>query len=144
MRHIWFLCIAFSLVALSACSSEETPVTGAGDSTIANSNAAADPLTGTWTGNWGPTQDQRNPVTVALKWDGTNLSGTVNPGPEAVAITKGSFAPDTGMVMLEAFGNSTGNGKMIHYTVEGKLVEGTITGTWIDDDKKGDFKITKG
>ena len=144
MRHIWFLCIAFSLVALSACSSDDLSTGAGGDATTATSNTTADPLTGTWTGNWGPTADQRNPVTLALKWDGTNLSGSVNPGPEAVAITKGSFAPDTGMVMLEAFGNSTGNGKMIHYKAEGKLVEGTITGTWMDDDKKGDFKITRG
>ena len=144
MRHIWFLCIAFSLVALSACSSDDLSTGAGGDATTATSNTTADPLTGTGTGNWGSTQDQRTPLTVALTWDGTNLSGTVNPGPEAVAITKGSFAPDTGMVMLEASGNSTGNGKMIHYTAEGKLAEGTITGTWMDNDKKGDYKITKG
>ena len=90
----------------------------------------------------GPSQERRNPVTLAIHWDGTNLSGIVNPGPEVVAITKGSFAPDTGMVILEASANASG-GKMIHYKVEGKLVEGTITGTWMDDDKKGDFKITK-
>jgi hypothetical protein len=29
------------------------------------------------------------------------------------------------------------------YTVEGKLAEGAIAGTWIDGDMKGDFKITK-
>jgi len=42
---------------------------------------------------------------VALSWDGTNLSGTLNPGPNAVTITKGSFAPDTGVVTLQAFAN---------------------------------------
>jgi hypothetical protein len=49
-----------------------------------------------WVGDWGPAQERRNPVTVAINWDSTNLSGTVNPGPEAVIITKESFAPDTG------------------------------------------------
>ena len=142
MRQILFLCIVFSLVALSACSSEDAPVAGAGDSAANAPVPAADPLTGTWVGDWGPTQERRNPVTVAINWDGTNLSGTVNPGPEAVTITKGSFAPDTGMVTMEASANTSG-GKMIHYTVEGKLAEGAITGTWMDDDKKGDFKITK-
>ena len=143
MRHTWFLCIAFSLVALSACTAEETSSSGGVDSTIATSDAA-DPLTGMWTGDWGSTPDQRNPVTVALTWDGTKLSGTVNPGSEAAAITKGTFAPDTGMVMLEAVANSTGGGKATNYTIEGKLVEGSITGTWIESDKKGDFKMTKG
>lgn len=142
MRHIWFLCIAFSLVALPACMPEETSSTGVG-STIATSNAA-DSLTGTWTGDWGSTAEKRNPVTVALTWDGTNLSGTVNPGSEAAAITKGTFTRDTGMVMLEAVANSTGGGKATNYTIEGKLVEGSITGTWMENDRKGDFKITKG
>ena len=87
-------------------------------------------------------KERRTPVTVAINWDGTNLSGTVNPGSEAVTITKGSFAPDTGMVTMDASANASG-GKMIHYTVEGKLAEGAITGTWMDGDKKGDFKITK-
>jgi uncharacterized protein (DUF2147 family) len=142
MRQIMFLCIVFSLVALSACTSEDAPVAGAGDSAATAPVPAADPLTGTWVGDWGPTQERRNPVTVAINWDGANLSGTVNHGPEAVTITKGSFAADTGMVTMEASANATG-GKMIHYTVEGKLAEGAITGTWMEDDKKGDFKITK-
>ena len=142
MRQILFLCVVFSLVALSACASEDTPVVGAGDSGAPASVAAEDRLSGTWVGDWGPSQAQRNPVTVAMTWDGTNLSGAVNPGPEAVTITKGSFAPDTGMVMMEASANASG-GKMIHYTIEGKLTEGTITGTWMDGDKKSDFKITK-
>jgi uncharacterized protein (DUF2147 family) len=142
MRQILFLCIAISLLCLSACGSEDAPVAGTGDSATAAPASGADPLTGTWVGDWGPTQERRNPVTVAISWDGTNLSGTVNPGPEAVTITKGSFAPDTGIVMMEASANSS-SGKMVHYTVEGKLAEGAITGTWMDDDKKGDFKITK-
>ena len=46
----------------------------------------ADPLSGTWTGDWGPSASDRNPVTVELKWDGTVLTGTVNPGPNAVVL----------------------------------------------------------
>jgi hypothetical protein len=32
---------------------------------------------------------------------------------------------------------------MVHYTMEGKLVDGVITGTWMDGSKKNDFKIKK-
>jgi hypothetical protein len=141
MRHILFLSIALSLLALAACAAEETPVAGVGDSATPASVPASDPVTGTWVGDWGATQQNRNPVTVAINWDGTNLSGSVNPGPEAVTITKGSFAPDTGILTMEASANTSG--KMIHYTVEGKLAGGAITGTWMEDGKKGDFKITK-
>jgi hypothetical protein len=28
------------------------------------------PLTGTWTGDWGPTPTQHNQVTLVLDWDG--------------------------------------------------------------------------
>lgn len=142
MRQNLFLSVVFSLLALSACASEDAPVVGAADSIAPTTVAGGDPLSGTWVGDWGPSQGQRNPVTVALNWDGTTLSGTVNPGPAAVTVTKASFAPDTGIVMMEASGNASG-GKLIHYAVEGKLAEGAITGTWIDGDKKGDFKITK-
>jgi hypothetical protein len=47
------------------------------------------------------------------------------------------------MLMMEATANGTG-GKMVHYTVEGTVAGGAITGTWANNDKKGDFKVTKG
>jgi hypothetical protein len=124
------------VVTLSACASEEAPLLPGTDSV-----STTDPLSGTWKGDWGPTSDNRIPVTLALTWDGTNLAGTVNPGPDAVSITKGSFAPDTGSVMIEATGN--GSKGVIRYTAEGKLSNGAISGTWMDGDKKGDLKITK-
>ena len=101
------------------------------------------PLVGTWSGDWGPTPTHRNPVTLELKLDGTMLTGTVNPGANAVPLTKGSFAKDTGMVMMEADAKGE-KGAPVHYVIEGK-VEGTMmSGTWNHDDKKGDFKLTKG
>src|SRR5262245_21633120 len=63
---------------------------------------AADPLTGSWSGDWGPSPTHRNPVTVELKWDGKMLSGNVNPGPNAIALQKCSFDSNTGAVHLEA------------------------------------------
>jgi hypothetical protein len=141
MRQILFLSIVLSFASLSACTSEEAPVP-VGDPAATASVPPADPLSGTWVGDWGLTKERRSPVTIAINWDGTKLGGTVNPGPEAIAITKGTFAPDTGILTMEASGNASG-GKTLHYTLEGKLAEGAITGTWMDDGKKGDFKITK-
>ena len=103
---------------------------------------AADPLTGTWTGDWGPTETHRNPVTVELKWDGKALSGTVNPGPNAVALQKCTFDPKTGAVHLEADAKSR-RGTDIHYVIDGKVENNTMTGSWNHDNRKGDFKITK-
>jgi hypothetical protein len=50
--------------------------------------------------------------------------------------------PETGTFSMEASANGP-NGKMVHYTAEGKLTEGALSGTWTDDSKKGDFKLTK-
>ena len=101
-----------------------------------------DPLSGAWTGNWGPSAADRNDVTVEFKWDGKTLAGTVNPGPNAVALLKTSFDAQAGAVHLEADA-TTVSGRKIHYVIDGKLANNTITGSWNHDNIKGDFKITK-
>lgn len=102
----------------------------------------ADPLSGTWTGDWGPSADDRNDVTVELKWDGNALTGTVNPGPDAVALAKCTFNPQTGSVHMEADAKGR-RGNDIHYLIDGKVENDTMTGSWNHDKRKGDFKITK-
>src|SRR5215472_2526677 len=91
-------------------------------------------LSGTWSGDWGPTPTHRNPVVVELKWDGKTLTGTVNPGPDAVMLQKTSFDPKTGSVHLEA--DSVGNGPKVHFIIDGKLENGTIVGSWNHDTRK--------
>ena len=103
---------------------------------------AADPLSGTWTGDWGPSPDDRNQVTVELKWDGKNLTGTVNPGPNAVELKNATYKAKTGAVHFEA-DTKNRRGNPIHYVIDGKVDNNTMTGTWSHDNRKGDFKITK-
>jgi uncharacterized protein (DUF2147 family) len=145
-RSALLLSVLSLLLVLVGCSSEpaktETPAPEAAPATPATPDASADPISGTWKGDWGPTATHRNNVTLELKLDGTNLTGTVNPGPDAIPVTKGSFAKDTSMVMMEADAKDHA-GKTVHYTIEGKLDGTTMSGSWNHDDKKGDFKITK-
>lgn len=98
-------------------------------------------VSGTYTGDWGPSPTHRNPVTVDLKWDGKVLSGTVNPGQEAITLQKTSFDPTTGAIHLEAEAPSRG-GKA-YFVIDGKFEKGTMTGSWNHDNRKGDFKIAK-
>ena len=105
--------------------------------------AQMDPLSGTWTGDWGPSARDRNEVTVELKWDDGKLTGVVNPGPNAVELMSASFDPETGVVKMEAEAPGR-RGGTLHYMIEGKLEGNTMTGTWNHDDRNGDFKITKG
>ena len=103
---------------------------------------AQDPVSGTWVGDWGPSPGDRNQVTVELKWDGKVLTGTVNPGPNAVTLLKSTFDPKTGAIHMEA-DTKNRRGNPIHYVIDGKVDKATMTGTWNHDDRKGDFKITK-
>ncbi len=109
---------------------------------VAATTAADDPLSGTWTGDWGPSARDRNQVTVELKWDGKALTGNVNPGPNAVEIKNATFDPQSGAIHMEADATSR-RGSQIHYMIDGKVEGDTMTGSWSHDNREGDFKITK-
>ena len=102
--------------------------------------AQSDPLSGTWTGDWG-FPNHRNPVTVELRWDGSALTGTVNPGPNALELSTASFNPETGEVVLEA--DAPFHGAVAHYIFAGKVEGNTMMGSWKHDNVEGDFKVTK-
>ena len=108
----------------------------------AAAQAGADALTGMWAGDWGPNARDRNQVTLELKWDGTSLTGTVNPGPDAVSLLQQSrFNPATGEVHMEA--EAQGRGGTIHYIIDGKVEGNMMTGSWNHPNGMGDFKITR-
>ena len=103
---------------------------------------SGDALSGRWTGDWGPSPRDRNQVTLELKWDGTNLTGTVNPGPNAVEVQQSRFNPATGEVHFEADAQGRG-GATIHYVIDGKVEGNTMTGAWNHPSGRGDFTITR-
>jgi hypothetical protein len=139
-RSLVYLFAASTLFLLTACSPAAEPEPPAAPPPAAD--APADPLTGTWTGDWGPSASDRNPVTLELRWDGTSLTGTVNPGPEAVQIINASFNRDTGAITMEADAQGRG-GATYHYTIEGTVEGAMMSGAWGHDTVKGDFRLTK-
>ena len=131
------------------------------------------PLTGTWYGDFGMTSNQRNDLTVVMKWDGTQTTGIVNPGPNSVPIkvarldttlgkpgSRGTPAqgntpaqpavaptPPTFSVHFEVDAKNKAGG-MDHFVFDGKIqnpVAGnrTITGTWTCGATKGDFRLRR-
>lgn len=105
------------------------------------------PLKGTWSGDWGVSKDSRNRVLLELNWDGKVITGTINPGPNAVPLRKASLDPATWTVRLEAAGRD-GAGSTVQYVIEGKLQNlgsyyRVISGTWTQGATKGDFKVTR-
>jgi hypothetical protein len=107
---------------------------------------AADPLSGTWTGDWGPNAGDRNQVSVVLKWDGKALTGTVHsvsPARPDVALTKTSFTAATSAVHMEADSANARGGAPVHFIIVGTVAGNAMTGSWNHDATKGDFKLTK-
>ncbi len=126
------------------------------------------PLTGTWYGDFGMTAGQRNDLTVILKWDGSNVSGMVNPGPNVVPIKSARMdvklgtpaqrgerggqggtpaTPSQFSVHFEVDAKSK-TGAMDHFVFDGKVenpVAGnrTMVGTWTCGNTKGDFRLRR-
>ncbi len=105
------------------------------------------PLTGTWSGDWGPTVTQRNAVTLVLNWDGKNITGLMNPGPDSVPLAGVYLDVANWTVRIEADGKDAA-GKPVHISAEGKLDDlgsyhRTLKGTWQHGTVKGDFKLTR-
>jgi hypothetical protein len=105
------------------------------------------PLTGTWTGDWGTTPTQRNQVTLVMNWDGKNITGLINPGPDSTPIASVFVDVSNWTVRIEADGKDS-SGKPVHIMAEGRLADlgsyhRTLTGSWTQGTAKGDFKLTR-
>ena len=105
------------------------------------------PITGSWSGDWGPTKANRNRVLLDLDWDGKAITGRINPGPDAVVIQKATLDASTWMVRLEAEAKDKA-GQSVRYLIEGKLENigvpnRVISGTWTQGGVKGDFKVVR-
>lgn len=115
---------------------------------VAASNALAQfghPLKGSWSGDWGPNKEQRTRVLLQMQWDGKAITGAINPGPNALTLTKATLDPVTWMVHLEAEGKD-GAGKPNQAVISGKLenigaYRRVLSGIWTQGSQKGDFRL---
>ena len=105
------------------------------------------PLKGSWSGDWGADPDNRTRLLLLLDWDGTAITGTINPGPQAVDITTASLDPTTWAIHFEAIGEDDA-GEPVAYVVDGELqnlgsYNRVITGMWMQGDLTGTFTLTR-
>ncbi len=101
------------------------------------------PLTGSWHGEWQPSPGQKIPIFIYMKWNSKTIEGTINPGRNAAPLKVATLDPSNWTVHFEA---DTKDQK--HIVIDGKLenigsYHRTITGTWMEGDRKGDFTITR-
>jgi len=121
------------------------------------------PTKGVWVGDWGPTATQRNHVVVLMDWDGKNITGEVNPGPNAVPIKLARLdivpgntktKPPTDPVFkvhIETDGKDS-KGNVVKIVADGTIQEEglpnrSIAGTWSQTSggktETGEFKIRR-
>jgi hypothetical protein len=102
------------------------------------------PLKGTWSGEWGGDKQR---VLLNLNWDGKQITGTINPGPNEAAIKTATIDHTTWALKLEAEGKDR-TGAVVKYVIDGKLenlgaYQRFITGTWTQGTQKGEFKVVR-
>ena len=105
------------------------------------------PLVGTWSGDWGPTPTHRNQVTIVMNWDGKNINGIINPGPDVIPMKVATLDPAKWTVHIEADAKDS-SGNPVRFIIDGKLdnilsYKRTLTGSWSHGNVKGDFKLTR-
>ena len=105
------------------------------------------PLKGSWSGDWGPSADDRRRLLLLLDWDGSAVTGTINPGPNAVPIATAMLDPATWAVRIEAEGRDADDNP-VAYVIDGELqnigsYNRVITGTWTQGGTSGDFTVMR-
>ena len=103
--------------------------------------AAADPVSGTWSGYMGPGATPQYAITIEQTFDGkAAVSGTLLGLPSPGEIKIGTFDPKTGALKLQA---APKGDSVVRLVLEGTVVLGTATGRVSGDNQTGTFKITK-
>ena len=105
------------------------------------------PLKGSWSGDWGPAKETRNRLLLELNWDGKAVTGTINPGPNAVLLQKATLDPSNWTVRFEAETKDP-SGRAVRYVIDGKLenlgsYNRVLSGTWTQGGVKGDFRLVR-
>jgi hypothetical protein len=101
------------------------------------------PLTGTWSGDWGTSGTERHQVTLVMNWDGKNVTGLMNPGPDSIPISSVFVDVTNWTIRIEADTKDK-----THISAEWRLEDlGSyhrfIAGKWNQGAVQGDFKITR-
>ena len=94
------------------------------------------PVKGSWSGYWGPSQDDRTRMLLVLDWEKNEIVGTINPGPNAVPLDRAELDLSTWTLTIEANMPREG-GDTARYVATGKLEN---LGSWINRRYSGTYR----
>jgi hypothetical protein len=105
------------------------------------------PMSGVWVGDWGFSASERKRVVIVLEWEGTDLSGVINPGPNAVQVKLASADPSDWSLHMEA-DTVNATGQPATWIIDGQIDDlgtynRTIAGSWNVGNEQGTFSITR-
>ena len=105
------------------------------------------PLKGSWIGVWDSNATHGDNIVVILDWDGSRITGMINPGTDNIEIDAATLNPENWTVRIEADAQ-TDDGDTITYVIEGmiealELPSRSIIGTWRSDNGRGVFDIRR-
>lgn len=105
------------------------------------------PVKGSWIGVMESNETHGENVVVILDWDGTQITGMINPGTDNIEIDEATLDPDDWSVRIEADAQ-TDDGDTIRYLIEGTIEQlelpgRSIVGTWRSDNGRGAFEIRR-
>ncbi|MDR0781247.1 MAG: hypothetical protein LBF16_11225 [Pseudomonadales bacterium] len=105
------------------------------------------PLSGTWQGDWGVNDKDRNFLTLVMDWDGKAVSGSANPGPDSTQIEHMTLNSANWTVAID-MPLKDAKGQTVQFKGEGAIADlgsqtRSISGTWSDGARKGTFTLTR-
>lgn len=105
------------------------------------------PAKGSWSGYWGTSDAAKQRILLLLDWQNNELTGTINPGLNQVAIDKAELDVGTWTLKLEAqMANSAG--QTLPFVTTGQLTNlgswttRTYAGTYVFGSEQGKFTVT--
>jgi len=101
------------------------------------------PLDGTWRGERATTDGSPTTVVLIIQWDGKQIAGTINPGPQGIEFTGAQLNPDGWKVHIDAKDAKGGS-----ITLEGVISElgeyhRVITGKWTEGGRAHDIRFVR-
>jgi hypothetical protein len=105
------------------------------------------PAKGSWSGYWGTSDRDKHRILLVLDWRNNLITGTINPGPNQVAIDKAELNVDTWTLRLTA-SMPNEKGRTVPFVMTGTLsnlgswTNRRYSGTYTLDAEIGRFTVT--